>query len=138
MSNSTATKDKAPVEQPDVRYLNIRGKVYRIEEIEAGVYEEHQRTAEIKDEKGEGTLTDMVLLTKLVTLAATTIVAKEGDPAGEKLDPAAWAKEKYPVVSRVQLEVRRAHYMALTEQEIEQERKELEAQNRKQKADPNA
>ena len=59
----------------------------------------------------------MILLEKLVTLKAVTIVEKVGDPAGTKLDPAAWSEERYPVTSRVGLEVRRAHYMSLTDEE---------------------
>lgn len=104
---------------PDgVFYHAIRGKVYRIEELTAKEYEDCQRKSEVADKETEGaTTTDMLMLEKLVTLKSVTIVEKVGDPPGEKLDADTWAKERYPVTSRVTLEVRRAHYMSLTDEE---------------------
>lgn len=128
MPSSTATRTAAAkaetkaetngVAPEGVTYHTLRGKVYRIEELTAKEYEDAQRKAEIPDKENEGaSVTDMILLEKLVTLKAVTVVDKVGDPAGEKLDPDAWGKERYPVTSRVGLEVRRAHYMSLTDEE---------------------
>jgi hypothetical protein len=114
--------------------MTIRGKTYRIDELPAGDYEDEQRKAEIPNPDGEGTVTDMVLLSKLITLKATTIVEKQGDPPGTPLDPEAWAKEKYPVVSRIQLAARQAHFMALTDEE----RKGVAEQEKKRGSSPNS
>lgn len=132
MAPSTSSKkpqivpDPVP-EEDGVTFLTIRGTTYRIDELGAGEYEDEQRKAEIPNPDGDGTITDMLLLSKLVTLKAVSIVDKPGDPPGEKLDPTKWAKEKHPVVSRVQLAVRQAHYMALTDEEArEAEKREKE------------
>ena len=125
MSTSTSpskvgkTETETVPNQPDVSFLTIRGKIYRIEELENGKYEDLQRAAEIPNPKdADEKVTDMIVLNRLVTLSSVTIVEKVGDPAGTKLDADAWAKEKIPVVSRVQYEVRRAHYMTLTDEEM--------------------
>ena len=136
MSRSTKPElvpDPEP-EEDGVTFLTIRGTTYRIDELGAGAYEEEQRKAEIPNPEGEGTVTDMVLLSKLVTLKAVTIVDKKGDPPGTALDPGAWAKEKHPVVSRVQSSVRQAHFMALTDDEL----KALEAQEKEKGKNPNS
>lgn len=113
------SKTTEPPVEDGVKFVTIRGKTYRIDELSQKKYEELQRSAEIPDEKNEGsTTTDMLLLERLTTLAAVTIVDKPGDPPGEKLDAEAWGNEKVSVTSRVGLEVRRAHYMALTDDEL--------------------
>jgi len=115
----TAVPDPEPEEEEGVAFLTIRGKTYRIDELEQKQYEDIQRKSEVPDEKNEGaTVTDVLLLEKLLTLAAVTIVEKKGDPPGQKLDPEAWGHEKVPVVTRVLVEVRRAHYMALTDDQL--------------------
>lgn len=96
--------------------FHIRGKHYEIEEIEALDYEKDAKTAS-DDEEGT---TDMGLLTKLITLRAVTV-------DGKPLEPEAWGKEKFPVVNRVQNEVRRLHYIEVETDEEIAERKAEEA-----------
>lgn len=96
--------------------FHLRGKLYEIEEIEAGQYEDHAKSAIVDED--EGTV-DMGLLTKLVTLDAVKI-------DGQPLDGDAWRREKFPVVNRVQNEVRRLHYIDLETDEETAERKARE------------
>lgn len=122
--SSSSTKKLAAVpdeteEQEGVTYLTIRGKTYRIEELSQKDYEDCLRKAEVPDKENEGnTVTDNILLEKFLTLKSVSVVEKKGDPAGQKLDAEAWANEKMPVTSRIGLEVRRAHYMALTDEQL--------------------
>ena len=95
--------------------FHIRGKLYEVEEIEALDYEKDAKTASDDD---EGT-TDMGLLTKLITLRAVKV-------DGKPLDPESWGKEKFPVVNRVQNEVRRLHYIEVETDEEIAERKAAE------------
>lgn len=125
---------KSKTEVPEgVSYLTIRGTTYRIEELDNGTYEDVQRQAEVPAEDGDGTVTDMLMLNKLVTMLAVTIVEKEGDGPGRPLDPEEWRREKAPVTARVQLAVRQAHFMALTDEE----KATAEKKNAKKGADPN-
>lgn len=113
MSPKPVAETLADVEETGRITFHIRGKQYEVEEAEATGYEEDARTATNEE---EGT-TDMTLLTKLLTLRTVKV---DGVP----LDAVAWGKEKFPVVNRVQNEVRRLHYIELeTDEEIEERRK---------------
>ena len=116
-------------ETPGVVYLPIRGRIYRIEEVSQKAYERAQRSAEKPADDGDGTVVDTAIMYRMLTLEAVTVVENKGDPPGEKLDPDAWLEEKAPVVSRVQAEVRRAHLMALTDDELAQTNSEKEEQD---------
>jgi hypothetical protein len=109
------------VEQLGRVEFHIRGRLYVVEEVEASDYE---ADAKLATNEQEGT-TDMALLTKLLTLRAVT-------RDGAKLDAAEWGKEKFPVVNRVQNEVRRLHYV---EMETDEEREEREKAEKKADAD---
>jgi len=106
----------AEVEQPGTISYHIRGKLYEINEVEAGDYEDAARLATNEE---EGT-TDMALLTKFLTLKAVRV-------DGEELNPDAWGKEKFPVVNRVQNDVRRLHYVEMETDEEKADRKKAEA-----------
>lgn len=103
-------------ERPGYVAFHIRGRFFEIEEIEAAQYEAHARAAVVDED--EGTV-DMGILTKLVTLDAVKV-------DGQPIDADAWGKEKFPVVNRVQTEVRRLHYIELETDEEAAERKAAE------------
>ena len=90
-------------EEPGKVSFHIRGRLYEIEEIEADAYERHAKEAVVDED--EGTV-DMNLLTKLIALDAVKV-------DGETLNPETWGREKFPVVNRVNNEVRRLHYVEI-------------------------
>ena len=106
-------------EQPGHVEFHIRGRFFEIDELEAGAYEEHIRTAAAA---GEEDKTDMLLLEKLLVIDAVKV-------DGKKLDPEQWAKEKYPIYSRVVNEVKRLHWLDI-ETDEEKEAREKEAKKR--------
>lgn len=96
--------------------FHIRGKRYDIDEVGAAEYEADARACTNEE---EGTV-DMVMLTKMLTLRSVKV---DGGP----LDPAGWAKERFPVVNRVQNEVRRLHYVEIETDEEVADRKKVDA-----------
>lgn len=104
------------VEQPGHVAFHIRGKLYEVDEVAASDYEADAKIATNDD---EGTV-DMALLTKLLTLRSVKC-------DGAALNPEAWGKERFPVVNRVQNEVRRLHYVEIETDEETTERKKAEA-----------
>lgn len=108
--------------------FHIRGKLYEIEEAEAGAYEAAVRGA--LDEKDN--TVDTAIQLKLLAIECVKI-------DGKPLDPEAWAKEKYPVVNRVNNELRRLHWYELETDEEADARKREEAKiaAEAEKAKPN-
>lgn len=103
------------VEQFGHTEFHIRGKLYAVDEVAASEYE---ADAKIATNEEEATV-DMPLLTKLLTLRS---VKRDG----VALDPEAWGQERFPVVNRVQNEVRRVHYVEIETDEEAAERKKTE------------
>lgn len=96
--------------------FHIRGKLYEIEEAEAGAYEDAVRGALNEDDNTVDTAIQM----KLLALACVKVDGKE-------LDADAWAREKYPVVNRVNNELKKLHWYELETDEESSERQKAEA-----------